>query len=142
MAHAELVAAGGNKYHFNLLGIVKELVYPNKAIIHFKLNGKEERALLLSKMFYISAKPLDEIMTARQSISDFLKINDILQFDCHIYDKGGMGSGKDKCNFFAMKACKQNDQVVQHDNLTKTGWVSEIYPQVHTHVTYPSYCRT
>ena len=84
MALVELVAAGAghhtiaNRYHFNLLGLVKEIVYPNKAIIHFKLNGKEERAVILSKFFYISAKPLDEIMTAKQSISDFLIINDVL----------------------------------------------------------------
>ena len=26
------------KYHFNLVGTVKELIYPNKAILQFKLN--------------------------------------------------------------------------------------------------------
>ena len=43
--------AGGEssklKYHFNLLGTVKELIYPNKAILQFKLNEKEEKAILL-----------------------------------------------------------------------------------------------
>ena len=35
------------KYHFNLVGTVKELIYPNKAILQFKLNEKEEKAILL-----------------------------------------------------------------------------------------------
>lgn len=39
-----------NRYHFNNVGVVKEILYPNKAIIGFKLNGKDEKAILLSKV--------------------------------------------------------------------------------------------
>lgn len=39
-----------HKYHFNNIGVVKDLVFPNKAIVHFKLNGKDEKAVLLSKV--------------------------------------------------------------------------------------------
>ena len=48
-----------------------------------------------------------------------------------------MGSGKDKCNFFAMKAWKQDDELKggaaygslakQNNSKTDTGWLSEIY---------------
>ena len=67
-----------HRYHFNLTGYIKELLTPHKAVVHFKLNGKEERGLLLSKMFYVNGKSLDEVMTTKQTIADFLKPNDIL----------------------------------------------------------------
>ena len=77
-------------------------------------------------------------MKPNQNICDFFKVNESISFDCHIYDKGGMGSGKDKCNFFAMKAWKQDDELKggaaygslarQTNNCkTDTGWLSEIY---------------
>ena len=71
-------------------------------------------------------------MKPNQSICDYFKLNEAISFDCHIYDK----SGKDKCNFFAMKAWKQDDEIKgyygslarQTNNCkTDTGWLSEIY---------------
>ena len=29
----------GHRYHFNCSGVVKRIEYPNKAILHFRLNG-------------------------------------------------------------------------------------------------------
>ncbi len=130
-----------HRYHFNLLGTVKEILYPNKAIVHFKLNGMDERAILLSKMFHLNGKPLDESQATKQPITDFIKVNEMLHFDCHIYDKMGVGCGKDKCNYFVMKARKHSE--VCHQNALKsatslrtaTGWVSEIHPH-HGVITY------
>jgi len=41
-------------------------------------------------------------------LANVLKVNDLIHFDCHIYDKGGVGSGKDKCSYYAMKAWKNS----------------------------------
>ena len=36
-------------------------------------------------------------MKAENILKFFFKINDVVHFDCHVYDKGGgMGSGKDR----------------------------------------------
>ena len=136
--------AGSHRYHFNCTGTVKEISYPNKAIIHFKLNGKDERALLLSKTLTLDGKPLEE----SRALSTAIKVNEILHFDCHVYDKGGVGSGKDKCNYYAMRAWKNspdfestrtaNGQPTSngtpgsgHLPNTKfgTGWISELNPR-------------
>ena len=83
----------GSRYYFNNVGTVRDLVYPNKAILSFKLNGKDERAILLAKMLTLDGKTPDE----HKSLDHFLKTGDVIHFDCHIYDKGGgVGSGKDK----------------------------------------------
>lgn len=42
------------RYHFNNVGMVREIVYPNKAILSFKLNSREEKAILLSKVSAIA----------------------------------------------------------------------------------------
>jgi hypothetical protein len=136
-------SAGSHRYHFNCTGMVKEISYPNKAIIHFKLNGKDERALLLSKTLTLDGKPLEE----SRALSTAIKVNDALHFDCHVYDKGGVGSGKDKCNYFAMRAWKNspdfestriangqptfNTSPSAHLANTKfgTGWISELNPR-------------
>ena len=122
-----------HRYHFNLYGTVKEINLPgNKAIITFKLNGREERALLLGKS-------LEEVIKPHQSIGDIFKINETIHFDCHIYDNV-RGAGKDRCNFFVMKAWKQNDESrgscggslackqmsSSRDCKTDIGWLSEV----------------
>ena len=138
----EIVQATQHRYHFSLVGQVKEIVFQNKAIVHFNLNGKEEKGILLSKMFYVTGKPLEEVMSAKQTLADFIKMNELIQFDCHIYDKGGVGSGKDKCKFFIMKAVKYGDiwtstnpngatlitamPTPASPSRSGTGWVSEI----------------
>ena len=125
-----------HRYHFNLYGTVKEINLPgNKAVIQFNLNGQLERALLLAKMAIgPSGKSLED-----QSIADFFKINETIYFDCHIYDNI-RGSGKDKCNFFVMKAWKQDEenrgtcggslakQMTSSSHCkTDIGWLSEVY---------------
>ena len=135
-----------HRYHFSLTGYVKEIIFQNKAIVYFKLNGKEERAVLLAKMFAVNGKPLEEIIKPMQTLADFIKINEAIQFDCHVYDKVGPGSGKDKCNFFVMKACKYGDiwptTMSTHTTLipappsrSGTGWVSEV-TELHGVLTY------
>ena len=125
---------------------MKEIIFQNKAIVYFKLNGKEERAVLLAKMFAVNGKPLEEIIKPMQTLADFIKINEAIQFDCHVYDKVGPGSGKDKCNFFVMKACKYGDiwptTMSTHTTLipappsrSGTGWVSEV-TELHGVLTY------
>ena len=151
---AQAVTAPQHKYHFSLIGYVREMFFQNKAIVHFKLNEKEERGLLLAKMFHVGGKPLEEVMTAKQTMADFIKINETIEFDCHIYDKGGVGTGKDKCNFYIMKACKYGDIWVSTNptaaassssaaasvptslpHRSGTGWVSEI-SDLHGVLTY------
>ena len=46
--------------------------------------------------------PVDE----HRLMSDLVKVGDILEFDGHVYDKGGFGGGKDKCNYYVMRAWK------------------------------------
>jgi len=104
---------GGNqgRYHFNQVGVVREIIYPNKAILAFRLNGtsKEDKAILLSKTLSIDGVSMATEDTMGRLMSECLKINDIVHFDCHIYDKlGTVGSGKDRCNFYAMKAWKNS----------------------------------
>ncbi len=56
--------AGGDphkqKYNFGNRGVVRDLVYPNKAIVHFKLGGREEKAILLSKSITLDGRSPDE----------------------------------------------------------------------------------
>lgn len=132
-----------HRYHFGLLGHVKEILYPNKAVIQFKINDRDERAILLSKMFHLNGKPLDEAQATKQPISDFIKVGELLNFDCHIYDKGGdVGGGKDRCNYFVMKAQKElylkdfNSKITAAGSSSSGGlrtnchgWVSEINSQ-------------
>ena len=93
---------GGNngRYHFNQVGVVREIIYPNKAILAFRLNGtaKEDKAILLSKSITIDGKSMAEPDNSQGKLmSECLKVNDVVHFDCHIYDKGGpVGSGKDR----------------------------------------------
>ena len=131
-----------HRYHFNNSGSVKDTIYPNKAILLFKLNGKEEKAILLSKMLTMDGKTPDE----NRPITDYLKVNDVVEFDCHIYDKGGVGSGKDKCNFYAMRAWKNTKEydrqhggtnsphqvstpIQKNNGVVGTGWISELNPR-------------
>ena len=53
------------------------------------------------------------MLSSKQTLTDFLKINEEIFFDCHIYDKGGVGFGKDKCNFFVIRAWKNLDESLQ-----------------------------
>lgn len=59
-----------HRYHFNCGGTVKEIVYPNKAILTFKLNGATEKAILLSKMLTLDGKPIEE----HRLMQDILKV--------------------------------------------------------------------
>ena len=123
-----------HRYHFNLTGSVKELSpLGNKAVIQFNLNGTVERALMLAKVAFgqNGKSTLEDAMKPNQSIADFFKINETIYFDCHIYDKGGMGSGKDRCNFFVLKAWKADEEKSSGTSgthcKTDTGWLSEVY---------------
>ena len=130
-----------HRYHFNNTGVVRDLVYPNKAILLFRLHGKEEKAILLSKVVTLDGKALDE----NKQISEFIKVGDVIEFDCHIYDKGGVGSGKDKCNYYAMRAWRNSKNfdakaagasgggattpILRNNGIQGTGWISELSPR-------------
>ncbi len=109
--------AGSNpsKYYFNNTGIVRDLIFPNKAILVFRLNGKEEKAILLSKMLTLDGKETD----VKQSLDIYLKMGDAVQFDCHIYDKGGgVGSGKDR---YVVKRYHRHSLVIYCTNSVNGG---------------------
>jgi len=126
-----------NRYIFGITGTVKEIIYPSKAILHFKYNGKEEKAILLVHKYLIDGNNVDE----QKLMSDVLKIGDVLEFDGHIYDKGGYGGGKDKCNYYAMRAWKASQsKIVSKEqmqtsksnrpaNIVGTGFISEVFPR-------------
>jgi len=130
-------ATDQNRYIFGITGTVREIVYPSKAILSFKYNGKEEKAILLVHKYLIDGNTVDE----QKLMSDVLKIGDILEFDGHIYDKGGYGGGKDKCNYYAMRAWKasqskivskeqmQTSKSVRPPIINGTGFVSEVFPR-------------
>jgi len=125
------------RYIFGNTGMVKEIVYPSKAILNFKNNGKEEKAILLVHKLIVDGNNVDE----QKLMSDYLKVGDMVEFDGHVYDKGGMGSGKDRCNFYAMRAWKASQsKVVSKEQMQNgkagrppitvgTGWISEIFPR-------------
>eukprot|EP00094_Tigriopus_californicus_P003684 TCALIF_03545-PA protein Name:"Protein of unknown function" AED:0.28 eAED:0.28 QI:0/0.5/0.33/1/1/1/3/1431/375 len=125
-------------------GVVKEILFPNKAILTFKLAGQEEKAILLAKNLTLDGHTWEDIPSQPQILSDVLKTGDELEFDCHIYDKGGgLGSGKDKCNYFAMKAWRTTQDGASGGTatptaqpvplnphlITGTGWISELTPR-------------
>eukprot|EP00095_Tigriopus_kingsejongensis_P003007 maker-scaffold170_size291898-snap-gene-0.19 protein:Tk03007 transcript:maker-scaffold170_size291898-snap-gene-0.19-mRNA-1 annotation:"hypothetical protein L798_01356" len=143
---------GEIKYHFKNSGTVREVLYPNKAILAFTLQGRDERAILLSKHLYLDGHPWEDGDQARphQVLADVLWVGEELEFDCHVYDKGGgLGSGKDKCNFFATKAWKYTTQETRTERrvaagpapatrgllrcephlISGTGWISELNPR-------------
>jgi len=123
------------RYIFGNTGTVKEIIYPSKAIICFKYQGKEQKAILLVNKLIVDGVNVDE----QKLMSDIIKIGDIIEFDGHVYDKGGVGSGKDRCNYFAMRAWKASQsKVVSKEQMGKagrppitvgTGWISEIFPR-------------
>jgi len=112
-------------------------VYPSKAILAFKFNGKEEKAILLVHKFLIDGQAVDE----QKLMSDILKVGDVVEFDGHVYDKGGFGQGKDKCNYYAMRAWKASQsKVAAKDHMQGvktgrpaaiqgTGYISEVFPR-------------
>lgn len=126
-----------NRYIFGITGTVKEIVYPSKAILAFKFNGKEEKAILLVHKYLIDGAAVDE----QKLMSDILKVGDVVEFDGHIYDKGGFGQGKDKCNYYAMRAWKASDskvaakehmiggKSVRPSTIEGTGFISEVFPR-------------
>jgi len=129
-----------NRYIFGITGTVREIVYPSKAILAFKYNGKEEKAILLVHKFLIDGAAVDE----QRLMSDILKIGDVVEFDGHVYDKGGFGQGKDKCNYYAMrawKACQSKIAAKEHmlaaaskpgvrpTSIEGTGYISEVFPR-------------
>lgn len=125
------------RYIFSITGVVKEIIYPSKAIIGFKYNGKEEKAILLVHKLIVEACNVEE----HRLMSDFVNMGDIIEFDGHIYDKGGFGNSKDRCNYYAMRAWKaaQSKVLAKEQMLTGksgrppltvgTGWISEIFPR-------------
>jgi len=125
------------RYIFGNTGMVKEIVYPSKAILTFKHAGKDEKAILLVHKLIVDGNSVDE----QKLMSDFLKVGDMVEFDGHVYDKGGMGSGKDRCNFYAMRAWKASQsKIISKEQMQSgkvgrpaitvgTGWISEIFPR-------------
>jgi hypothetical protein len=125
------------RYIFGITGTIKEIIYPSKAIVTFKFNGKEEKAILLVHKMIVDGCHVDE----HKLMSDIVKAGDILEFDGHIYDKGGFGNSKDRCNYYAMRAWKASQsKVVSKEQMMSskagrppltigTGWISEIFPR-------------
>lgn len=78
------------------------------------------------------------MITSKQTMADYVKLNDTVSFDCHVYDKGGF-TGASRCNFYATKAWNLNNCENSSSNSTTvsnlmiksrpslSGWVSEIF---------------
>jgi len=125
------------RYIFGITGVIREIIYPSKAILAFKYNGKEEKAILLVHKLLMDGLNVEE----HRLMSDFVKTGDIIEFDGHIYDKGGFGNSKDRCNYYAMRAwkaaasktlAKEQMQVNKSGRpplTVGTGWISEIFPR-------------
>ena len=134
-------AATDQRYIFGITGTVKEIIYPSKAILAFKYSGKEEKAILLVHKYLLDGVAVDE----HKLMSDVLKIGDVLEFDGHIYDKGGYGGGKDRCNYYAMRAWKASQsKIVSKEQMQTsksgrpavivgTGFISEVFPRNTNH---------
>ena len=129
--------SNAGRYVFGITGQIKEIIYPSKAILGFKYNGKEEKAILLVHKLHVDNVPVEE----HRLMSDFVKVGDIIDFDGHIYDKGGFGNSKDRCNYYAMRAWKASQsKVLAKEQMLNgkagrppltvgTGWISEIFPR-------------
>jgi len=125
------------RYIFGITGVIKEIIYPSKAILGFKYNGKDEKAILLVHKLLVEGINVDE----HRLMSDFVTLGDIIEFDGHIYDKGGFGNSKDRCNYYAMRAWKASQsKVLAKEQMLSgkagrppltvgTGWISEIFPR-------------
>ena len=125
------------RYIFSIAGHIKEIIYPSKAIISFRYNGKEEKAILLVHKVVLDGSYVDE----HKLMSEVLSVGNAVEFDGHIYDKGGVGNSKDRCNYYAMKAWKLSNKTksVEHlasniksskpVTLSGTGWITEIFPR-------------
>ena len=125
------------RYIFGITGTIKEIIFPSKSIVSFKYNSKEEKAILLVHKLIVDGVNVDE----HKLMSDVVKIGDIIEFDGHIYDKGGLGNSKDRCNYYVMRAWKASQSKVVSKEQMKasksarppltigTGWISEIFPR-------------
>jgi len=127
------------RYIFNITGNIKEIIYPSKAIISFRgKDGKEEKAILLVHKVIVNGNYVDE----HKLMSEVMAPGDVVEFDGHIYDKGGVGNSKDRCNYYAMKAWKVNSNKLKaqeslssnpksskSSTINGTGWISEIFPR-------------
>ena len=126
------------RYIFSIAGHIKEIIYPSKAIISFRYNGREEKAILLVHKVMVGSCYVDD----HKLMTEVLTVGDLVEFDGHIYDKGGVGNSKDRCNYYAMKAwkvdssqSKSQDSVQSNSKSSKactisgTGWISEIFPR-------------
>jgi len=127
-----------SRYIFSITGNIKEIIYPSKAIISFRFNGKEEKAILLVHKVIVAGNYVDE----HKLMGEVLAQGDTVEFDGHIYDKGGVGNSKDRCNYYAMKAWKvhpsklksqesfpSNSKSSKSSTMAGTGWISEIFPR-------------
>ena len=127
------------RYIFNITGNIKEIIYPSKAIISFRgKDGKEEKAILLVHKVIVNGNYVDE----HKLMSEVMATGDLVEFDGHIYDKGGVGNSKDRCNYYAMKAWKvhssklkaqeslsSNPKSSKSNTIAGTGWITEIFPR-------------
>lgn len=132
-----------NRYVFGLTGTVREIIYPSKAILSFRFNGKDEKAILLVHKLILasSGNAQPAAVDEHRLMSDLVKVGDILEFDGHVYDKGGFGAGKDKCNYYVMRAWKAcQSKLISRDQMASgkssrpqhmvgTGWISEVFPR-------------
>ena len=110
------------RYYFGNKGVVKEVALPNKLVLLFKLNGKEERCVMLTKHLLIDGNTYNDT----KPLTDQVQVSDIIRFDCHIYDKGGIGSGKDKANYFAMKGNLDTSETARMQQNTNVSFRSSI----------------
>ncbi|XP_049839028.1 uncharacterized protein LOC126284262 isoform X3 [Schistocerca gregaria] len=76
----------------NVVGVVKEVHYPGKAIVTFRFDGQEERALLYGEKLLVDGKSESD----RQTLYEFVAQGSVLKFTCHSFSN----NGEDRCNWF------------------------------------------
>ncbi|XP_046738547.1 uncharacterized protein LOC124406912 isoform X2 [Diprion similis] len=73
-----------------MTGHVAEIPSPNKAIIHFELDGVLQSALLKNHRFYKDRKCLSD----NENLNKYIQISDKVKFSCHIIDNAEPGQCK------------------------------------------------
>lgn len=80
----------------NVVGAVKEVHYPGKAIVTFRFDGQDERALLYGEKLLVDGKSESD----RQTLYEFVAQGSVLKFTCHSFNN----NGEDRCNWFITSA--------------------------------------
>ncbi|XP_075231118.1 uncharacterized protein LOC142330001 [Lycorma delicatula] len=95
-------------------GKVASIVTKHKAILTFKHNGKDERALLMYEKLKFNGLDLP----VEGNIADYLHVGSLLTFTCHTFDE----TGPDRCGWFVTIAWHCSVNKISYPELGFTGF--------------------